>query len=191
MRNFLFGSLVLWAAVSCSDDKDDEKPSAPPAILAKDPTSIPAEKPKHCLPLPKGWPNPWPCLPAQPKLEPMPASALGEAINKERSAKGLSTVAEDKKLACAATKQASELALRKTCVHTGTDVSSFVERLTKCGFTVNGGAEVIACGHGSPQAAVDALLKSPAHKAILMDKSIKRLGTAQSGNYFVVVFAPN
>lgn len=191
MRKFLFSLLVFMTAVSCSDDKADEKPSAPPAVLAKDPTSIPAEKPKHCLPLPKGWPNPWPCLPSQPKLEPMPNSALGEAINKERVAKGLSALAEDKKLACAASKQASELALRKTCVHTGTDGSSFVERLTKCGFTVNGGAEVIACGHASPQAAVEALMKSPAHRTILTDKSLKRLGTAVSSNYYVVVLAPN
>lgn len=191
MQTLRLGLVIFFAAISCSDDKPDNKPSPPPPTLAKDPTSIPAEEPKHCLPLPKGWPNPWPCLPSQPKLEPMPASALGEAINKERAAKGLSTLAEDKRLACAASKHASELVLRKTCVHTGTDGSSFVERLTKCGFTVNGGSEVIACGHASPQAAVEALMKSPVHRAILTQKSLERLGAAVSNNYYVVVFAPN
>lgn len=180
--------LVLF---SCShDDDEDDKPSTPPPVLAKEPISIPGEERKHCLPLPAGWPNPWPCLPKASPLDPAPASPLGEAINKERTAKNLPVLTEDKKLACAASKHAAELAARKTCSHLSTDGSSFVERLTKCGFVVNGGAEVIACGHGSAQAALDAFLKSAPHRTILFDAKLKRLGVAQINNYWVVVTSP-
>lgn len=189
MRSLFLISLILFSCSYEDEEKEKEKEHkpAPLPLLAQDPPSVPKTR-KRCLPLPQGWPNPWPCLPKPSPLDPAPTSLFGTALNKERKAKTLPLLFEDKKIVCAASKHALAISKSKNCSHL--NGSSFVERLTECGFVVNGGAEVIACGHHSAQEALDDLLQSPKHRAILLDPKAKRLGVVQINNYWVVVASP-
>ena len=114
------------------------------------------------------------------------SKSLLDAVNEARAARGLSQIAYDSKLGCAADRHAKDIGPKHICGHTGSDGSSPWARAEGCGTSANG--EIVACGQGSPKAAVDAWTLSPGHAAIMYDASQKAFGGAMIDNYWVVIF---
>jgi uncharacterized protein YkwD len=48
--------------------------------------------------------------------------------------------------------------------------------------------EIIACGQGTPRAAVDAWINSPGHNAIMFGATKREVGVAMTDNYWTAIF---
>lgn len=144
------------------------------------------------FPIPRSSPAPTPTPGPSPSPSPAPGQSsppvteLASIINAERSRRGLSTIAIELKLNCAATRHANDVGSRRSCSHTGSDGSSPWTRAAGCGGSATG--EIIACGQGSPRAAVDAWIASPGHNRIMFDSGNRTFGLAMLNNYWVVIF---
>ena len=107
-------------------------------------------------------------------------------INAERKARGLHALQVDPKLNCAAQMHSEDVGPKKLCPHEGTDGSSPWERAKKCGTKAS--RENIACGQGTPRAAVDAWLDSEGHYKNMMAENIKFIGVGVANNYWTNIF---
>jgi uncharacterized protein YkwD len=116
-----------------------------------------------------------------------PERELFDLINDERTARGLQPVVLRDDLVCAARRHSDDVGPARSCSHTGTDGSSPTQRVDACG---GGGwtGEIIACGQGTPRAAVDAWLSSPGHNAIMLGASKREIGVAMTANYWTAIF---
>lgn len=208
-KSLLLIAIAIFSGVSCGKE-ERKKPVAQPPVEQPQPDPPPdEEKPTRPCPLPI--PEPLPCptippgmpippipgnpLPPEPKPEPHPeppqdepaiVRALLDEVNKARQSRGLSLVAFDPALDCAAQKHADDIGPRRVCSHTGSDGSSPWQRASNCGTVANG--EIVACGQGTPKAAVDAWTLSPGHAAIMYDAAQKAMGGGWNGNYWVVIW---
>lgn len=205
-------SKLTWAIISiltfggCGRTKEKEKEPAPapspvpPATSPKPepptnkwpqfPFPIPGlpSLPNFPLPIPGGGganPSPSPAPNPMPPLEGDP-SGVGAAINEARAARGLSAVMVLPALNCAAKRHAQDIGTKGVCGHYGSDGSSPWDRAKDCGTSANG--EIVACGQGSPKAAVDAWTLSPGHAAIMYDPGQKMMGVYMVNNYWVAIF---
>jgi len=151
---------------------------------------MPKPLPLPPAPLPPA-PDP---LPPAPTPEPAPApidqiSELEILINGERAKRGMAIVATEQALRCAAAAHAADLAPRGACGHTGSDGSTFSQRVARCGGSLSSGGEIVACGYGTPRQAVDAWLRSPGHAAVMLEPQQRAMGSGMVDNYWVVVFS--
>lgn len=186
----LFSFTVISACGEEGKDKEDPPPSPP-----QQEPQPPQETPPSCPPLPipplPPFPNPLPPFPVpgptpSPQPDPDAVKSLLQEVNAARKSRGLSEVSVDLKLGCAADLHAKDIGPKKICGHTGSDGSSPWQRASYCGTSATG--EIVACGQGSPKAAVDAWTLSPGHAAIMYDASQKAMGGGMVGNYWVVIF---
>jgi uncharacterized protein YkwD len=209
-RSLLF--LVMMGVAACGDiskkpdpvqpvPPEQQPPSDPEQQPPAKPCPFPIPAPLPC-PIPPGIPippipgNPLPPIPGNPAPNPDPGTpdpnqpdivkALLVEVNAARKSRGLSEVAFDGKLDCAAQRHAADIGPKRICGHTGSDGSSPWQRASACGTSANG--EIVACGQGSPKAAVDAWTLSPGHAAIMYDGGQKAMGGGWNGNYWVVIF---
>lgn len=111
---------------------------------------------------------------------------LADAINAARKSRGLSEVKVELALNCAAKRHADDIGVKKICGHYGTDGSSPWDRAKGCGTSADG--EIVACGQGSPKAAVDAWTISPGHAAIMYAPNQTVVGVGMLNNYWVAIF---
>lgn len=124
-----------------------------------------------------------PCNPPQPSNG---AKEVMAEINRVRAQRGLTAIAEQAGLNCAALRHAKDIGARKVCTHTGADGSSPWDRAKGCGTSANG--EIVACGHQSAAAAVVGWTNSPGHANIMFDPAQKQFGAGMVNNYWVVIF---
>lgn len=133
-----------------------------------------------------------PVVVGPPSCEPEPAPPedinieLVMALNKARADNGQIQLLTVPHLLCAAKKHAQDIAVRQVCSHTGSDGSRFFERARQCGGEAYG--EIIGCGYTTSESVVNGWLKSPGHRAILLDSKVVAFGGYRSGNYWVVEF---
>jgi len=207
-------ALLLGLTTACGDtSKDPDQGVQPTPPEQQPPEQQPGTQPKPCpLPIPAPLPcpippgtqippipgNPLPPIPGpgNPSPNPSPSpnpgptpditKALLDEVNAARASRGLSQISFDTKLDCAADRHAKDIGPKRICGHTGSDGSSPWQRASDCGTSANG--EIVACGQGSPKAAVDAWTLSPGHAAIMYDPGQKAMGGAMVGNYWVVIF---
>lgn len=111
---------------------------------------------------------------------------LADAINAARKSRGLSEVKVELALNCAAKRHADDIGVKKICGHYGSDGSSPWDRAKECGTSADG--EIVACGQGSPKAAVDAWTLSPGHAAIMYAPNQTVVGVGMLNNYWVAIF---
>jgi uncharacterized protein YkwD len=201
-KRFLILSLLI-VATACGDfyekdDKKEEKKEEPAPAPAPAPQPDPTpEKPGNPFPFPL--PFPLPPIPGMPPIpipgggggDPVPPSsdtiqALADAINSARKSRGLSEVKVELQLNCAAKRHADDIGVKKICGHTGSDGSSPWDRAKDCGTSADG--EIVACGQGSPKAAVDAWTMSPGHAAIMYAPNQTVVGVGMLNNYWVAIF---
>jgi len=184
---------VFLLAAGCGDK--EEKKEKPEPTPAPQPEPTP-EKPGNPFPFPL--PFPIPPIPGMPPIpipggggDPVPPSAdtvqaLADTINSARKSRGLSEVKVELQLNCAAKRHADDIGVKKICGHTGSDGSSPWDRAKDCGTSADG--EIVACGQGSPKAAVDAWTLSPGHAAIMYAPNQTVVGVGMLNNYWVAIF---
>lgn len=115
-------------------------------------------------------------------------SALLKLINKERAKKGLHSVAAVDSLMKAARGHSADMAKHKYFSHNSYNGERFDARLVRYGYTRSGfsswqAGEDLYCGNGaqaSPAAVVRAWMKSPAHRAVILCKSMRDIGLGSS-----------
>ncbi len=72
--------------------------------------------------------------------------------------------------------------------HTGTNGSSFTDRMLQQGYRYQNGGENIAFGYRTEVEVVNGWLKSPGHCRNIMASSYTEMGVARDGNYWTQVF---
>jgi uncharacterized protein YkwD len=198
-------SLVIGCGQFCEKcEKDEPEITKPePAKPTPQPTPQPQpqpDKPGNPFPFPLPFPIP-PGLPipdlpipgggdtTQPAPTPPSEDTiqqLADEINAARKSRGLGEVTVELALNCAAKRHADDIGIKRVCGHTGSDGSSPWDRAQSCGTSADG--EIVACGQGSPKAAVDAWTLSPGHAAIMYAPNQSVVGVAMLNNYWVAIF---
>jgi len=199
---FLFG--CGYEITKKGDNKDDTEPPSEPV---QDPSPAPdPDKPSDGGGFPSipGFPKipgipDIPGFPGGGRGQPLPPTAgggsgnggesvqgLADAINAARKSRGLGEVKVEIALNCAAKRHADDIGVKKICGHYGTDGSSPWDRAKSCGTSADG--EIVACGQGSPKAAVDAWTMSPGHAAIMYAPNQTVIGVGMLNNYWVAIF---
>ena len=123
-------------------------------------------------------------------------------VNNAREENGLEKLIINFDLEKAAVRQAVDMARNQFMDHTGSDGSTYEDRLADCGFTAGGTfagcfvGENLATGYRTPQEVFDGWWGSPEHKANILDADYKEtaldLRYSEDGEpYWVQVFGYN
>jgi uncharacterized protein YkwD len=112
-------------------------------------------------------------------------------VNKERAKKGCRPLVMKSKLNKAALEHSKDMAFHHLVSHTGTDGSQPADRMTRVGYGWLKAAENVAAGFTSPESVVNGWMKSPGHRANILDCSFQDTGVgydylaieAESGDY--------
>jgi uncharacterized protein YkwD len=115
-------------------------------------------------------------------------------LNALRAGRGLGVVTLNSALTAASNTFASYMGSANFFGHYGPDGSAPRARLTAAGYRGAFKGEALSAGQATPQAALNALLASPPHQAILLDASAVEIGVGFAyqagstyGHYWVVV----
>ena len=115
-------------------------------------------------------------------------------LNALRAGRGLGVLTLNGALTTASNTFASYMGSANFFGHYGPDGSAPRARLTAAGYRGAFKAEALSAGQATPQAAINALLASPPHQAILLDPSAVEIGVGYAyqagssyGHYWVVV----
>lgn len=82
----------------------------------------------------------------------------------------------DTRLRCAARKHSKDMGTKNFFSHTGSNGSSFSQRITSAGYTWTGAGENIAAGQTTAAAVMDSWMKSTGHCNNIMNGTFKHLG---------------
>ncbi len=82
----------------------------------------------------------------------------------------------DTKLRCAARKHSKDMGTKNFFSHTGSNGSSFSQRITSAGYTWTGAGENIAAGQTTPTAVMNSWMTSTGHCNNIMNGTFKHLG---------------
>jgi uncharacterized protein YkwD len=82
----------------------------------------------------------------------------------------------DTKLRCAARKHSKDMGTKNFFSHTGSNGSSFSQRITSAGYTWTGAGENIAAGQTTPAAVMNSWMTSTGHCNNIMNGTFKHLG---------------
>ena len=127
------------------------------------------------------------------------ASRVQDYVNAARIENGMSALPAHAKLSQAAIIHARDMAANGFVDHTGSDESTLQDRVTRTGYPWTLVAENVAAGQKTVQEVVRDWMKSPGHKANILNTEIREIGTAhisvrKSGvgknynHFWVVVF---
>ena len=86
----------------------------------------------------------------------------------------------DTRLRCAARKHSMDMGANNFFSHTGSNGSTFAQRITNAGYTYTAAGENIAAGQATPTAVVDGWMKSTGHCNNIMNPDFKHLGVGYS-----------
>lgn len=86
----------------------------------------------------------------------------------------------DTRLRCAARKHSKDMGSKNFFSHTGSDGSTFTQRITWAGYPWRTAGENIAAGYSTPSAAVNGWMSSTGHCNNIMNPSFKQLGVGYS-----------
>ncbi|MFE2527913.1 sigma-70 family RNA polymerase sigma factor [Streptomyces sp. NPDC059382] len=166
------------ASASPSPSPSASASPSPSASASASPSPSQTPKPK---PTPKRTksdpPAPRPSAPA-----PAPAPPQGVAgqvvalVNSERSKAGCGPLKEDSQLRSAAQGHSDDMARRDFFAHTNPDGADPGKRTTAAGYDWSTYGENIARGQQSAQSVMDSWMKSPGHRANILNCSFKDIG---------------
>ncbi|MFH7597807.1 sigma-70 family RNA polymerase sigma factor [Streptomyces racemochromogenes] len=120
-----------------------------------------------------------PPKPAPPAPAPAPAGVVGQVIslvNSERAAAGCGPLKEDAQLDRSAQGQSDDMARRGFFDHTNPDGADPGDRITAAGYRWSTYGENIAKGQQTAQDVMDSWMKSPGHRANILNCSFKDIG---------------
>ena len=98
----------------------------------------------------------------------MPALGVGQLINRERRARGLRPLGQDRRLRAAAFRHAADMGLRGFFNHRGSDGTHHGHRIAAQGFRACLAAENIAWGQRSAEEVVRGWMGSSGHRKIIL-----------------------
>jgi uncharacterized protein YkwD len=115
----------------------------------------------------------------------VPGSSLAETsvallTNKERAAKGCSPLRIDLRLAASARAHSKDMAANNYFSHTSQNGDSPWKRMEEAGYT-SPGAENIAKGYATAAAVVEGWMKSPGHRANILNCDLRAIGVGMAG----------
>lgn len=105
-----------------------------------------------------------------------PAQDLLEEINEARVTAGVLPVRPNLLLAVAAQGHARALSRGRAIGHRGNDGSDPLMRITDAGYQPVAFGENVAAGTRSPVLIIQAWLRSPAHRDVLLDPAVREVG---------------
>ncbi|MFD9515972.1 sigma-70 family RNA polymerase sigma factor [Streptomyces sp. NPDC059979] len=114
-----------------------------------------------------------------PKPAPAPAGVAGQVValvNTERAAAGCGPLKEDPQLRAAAQGHSDDMAARDFFSHTSPDGTDPGQRTTAAGYRWSTYGENIARGQQTAQSVMDSWMKSPGHRANILNCSFKDIG---------------
>ncbi|MFE9933011.1 sigma-70 family RNA polymerase sigma factor [Streptomyces sp. NPDC005533] len=117
--------------------------------------------------------------PSAPKPAPAPPGMAGQVlalVNTERAAAGCGPLKEDPQLRAAAQGHSDDMAARDFFSHTNPDGADPGQRTTSAGYRWSTYGENIAKGQQTAQSVMDSWMKSPGHRANILNCSFKDLG---------------
>ncbi|WP_330333960.1 sigma-70 family RNA polymerase sigma factor [Streptomyces sp. NBC_00536] len=122
--------------------------------------------------------------PAPSSSAPRPALAAPQGtvaqvialVNNERSAAGCGPLKDDAQLRAAAQDHSDDMADRNFFAHTNPDGADPGQRITAAGYRWSTYGENIAMGQQTPAAVMDSWMKSPGHRANILNCSFKDIG---------------
>ncbi|MEU5688361.1 RNA polymerase [Streptomyces venezuelae] len=168
------------AASTSASPSASPKRSASPSAKPK-----PSKTKKKAKPTPTRTPDkpkPKPTTPKAPDPDPAPQQPSGTAeqvvalVNNERAKAGCGPVRSNSKLASAAAKHSADMAARDYFDHTSPDGTDPGDRITAAGYRWSTYGENIARGQQTPASVMDSWMKSPGHKANILNCDFKELG---------------
>lgn len=163
--------------------------SSEPSVL---PSSIPTSVPATASPSPSITSSAHPTTTVAPPKADRSGSASQDVLtitNNERGKAGCPALTLDDRLTKAATDHSVDMARNNYFSHTSQDGRTFVERAKAAGYP-NPGAENIAKGQSTPEAVMDAWMKSAGHRENILNCGLKTmgLGLATDGYYWTQLF---
>ncbi|WP_375261649.1 CAP domain-containing protein [Palleronia sp.] len=108
-------------------------------------------------------------------------------VNARRAAAGLPPVTRSVRADRAAARHAQDMAANGFFAHQGSDGSSHTDRLRAVG--CGPGAENLAWGQTSAEAAMDAWMASEGHRRNILNPDLRAYGLANAGDIWVMVLA--
>ncbi|MFJ6780268.1 sigma-70 family RNA polymerase sigma factor [Streptomyces yangpuensis] len=117
--------------------------------------------------------------PSAPKPAPAPPGIAGQVValvNTERAAAGCGPLKEDPQLRAAAQGHSDDMAARSFFDHTNPDGKDPGQRTTASGYRWSTYGENIARGQQTAQSVMDSWMKSPGHRANILNCSFKDIG---------------
>ncbi|MFD3655716.1 sigma-70 family RNA polymerase sigma factor [Streptomyces sp. NPDC058620] len=163
-------------------------PAPPPTSASPSPSPSPspsASRTRSASPTPKATPStrkpsPPSTRPAPPKtVQPAPSGVSEQVtalVNSERAKEGCGTVRSNDQLAAAASSHSADMAARDYFSHTSPDGSDPGDRITAAGYRWSTYGENIAKGQRTPADVMDSWMKSPGHRANILNCSFKEIG---------------
>ncbi|KAI9141739.1 CAP domain-containing protein [Paraphysoderma sedebokerense] len=104
--------------------------------------------------------------------------AVLNLVNQERRKAGLKEVCLDPKLMDSAFVHSQDQAISGKMAHDGSDGSSPFVRINRQGYQFRTAGENVAFNYGSPQAVMDGWMKSPGHRANILNPDYTQMGIA-------------
>lgn len=106
-------------------------------------------------------------------------------VNNERRRAGLSPLRIHSRLNAAAQAHSNDMARNNFFSHTGSDGSSFGDRMRRFGYNFRRGGENIAAGQSSPQQVMQSWMNSPGHRRNILNGNFRDIGIgfARGGRY--------
>jgi uncharacterized protein YkwD len=162
----------LPSASASPSPSESASPSASPSPSA---SASPSKSPSPTPTPSRSTPPPRPAAPA-------PAPATGEGgqvvalVNAERAKAGCGPLKEDPQLRAAAQGHSDDMAKRDFFSHTNPDGADPGKRTTAAGYKWSTYGENIARGQQTPESVMDSWMKSPGHRANILNCSFKDIG---------------
>jgi len=114
--------------------------------------------------------------PAAGAATPTVQQQVVQLVNAQRARVGCRALVTDARLARAAQAHSADMAKRRYFSHTSLDGRTFVQRIRAQGYTGRYLGENIAAGQPSAKAVMDAWMKSPGHRANILNCHYKAIG---------------
>jgi len=120
------------------------------------------------------------------------AQKVLELVNEERTSRGLKPLKLNDALNAAAFKHSKDMKDNIGDLdHTGSDESSFDQRIKREQYAGFARAENIALGQRTAQQVHNAWMSSPGHKGNILLADVTEMGLGRDGNYWTQVFGRN
>ncbi|XSG77105.1 CAP domain-containing protein [Herpetosiphon llansteffanensis] len=114
-----------------------------------------------------------------PTATPNPADFEAQVltlVNQQRAQAGCGALTVDSRLRTAAWLHSEDMAINNFFSHTGSNGSSFGQRINAQGYSFSTGGENIAVGYSSPQSVVTGWMNSPGHRANILNCNFTQTG---------------